>query len=63
MAAGIDTSRTHAGKSASNELLRTRRRGETYPTPSEMFRSLGFALCVIIYMVFVILLFARVLVH
>jgi hypothetical protein len=63
MLAGTDTSRTLAGKSGSNELLRTRRRGEPYPTPSEMFRSLGLALCVIVYMVLTILLFARLLVH
>ena len=37
------------------------RHREAYPTASEMFGSLGLALCAILYMVSVILLFAEIL--
>jgi hypothetical protein len=44
--------RTHADRPA-----------DRYPTPAEMFGSLGVALCAILHMVCVILLFAEVPVH
>jgi hypothetical protein len=39
------------------------RREETPPTPARMFAALGLALCATVYMVSVILLFAKVLVR
>ena len=58
-------SRMHAraGRDIAEEeaLAHSWRRQEVYPTASEMFGSLGLALCAILYMVSIILLFAEVL--
>ena len=54
---------TRAGRDISEEEAPPHawRHREAYPTASEMFGSLGLALCAILYMVSVILLFAEIL--
>ena len=57
--------RPHAGRDIPDEEAPPDfwRRREPHPTPSQMFGSLGLALCAILYMVSVILVFANALVR